>query len=554
MSDVVGFAFSLLSLAIVIAIVMCGAYPVVHSRRDALKRLFGSADWMREELISASVVLTILYLAFVGLVLCIAPWSIRRVLAEIALVVPIGVGWFVWRSRNQEQKESPGSFFFFFGAAIFSAASLFIGHLDVVLPEKLPDGAYVNKEHVMAVRIQKLTGNLPADNVVPFVVEEYMARRISFRENAPILPGQQVTNRPILVSLVALPLRLALRPVQRMESLPRFSYVDTMWPDFRVLVRDGRAFSVFLGVGVFLNSCLLMAVGILVARYISDKSKAWLVILLFCTSPYFLFQTLFTWPKALAGFLILLAFLICRGRARVGVLTSGALLGMAYLSHPYAIGYFLVALFFLAALNRDAMMVRVRNVILICSSFALLLLPWWYWSTVVLRLDSDLVSQNFLVKDFELYPFIWMRIANVASAVMPMYLSVGGASFADSFVRSSMCVTGALGLLFVASVFLNGWRRPSVSLTAVERDLNQTNASGMQWLFWPCAAAAVLLACVFSAPAVPVLHGWQPLIALVLVWGIGATDPRNRLATYLLELQVVINVVQLGFYFDIHIL
>lgn len=553
MSDVIGLAFSLLSLSIVVAIVIFGAYPVVHSRRDALKRVFGSAEWMREEMIAASVVLTILYLASVGLVLCFAPWGLRRVFSAIALVAPLGVGWFVCRRKTRDQKSSPGSLFFFAGAVIFCAVTLLIGHLDVVLPEKLPDGAYVNKEHVAAVRIQKLTGNLPADNVVPFVVQEYLARRISFRENAPILPGQQVTNRPILVSLVALPLRLALRPVQRMESLPKFSYVDTAWPDFRVLVRDSRAFSVFLGVGVFLNSCLLIAVGILVGRYIPDKSRAWLVILLFCTSPYFLFQTLFTWPKALAGFFILLAFLVHRARTGVGVLSAGALLGMAYLSHPYAIGYFLIALFTLAILNRDALTVRARNVILICFSFALLLSPWWYWSTLVLQLDSDLVSQNFMVRDFELYSFVWMRISNVANAVMPMYLSVGGASFADSFVRSSMCVSGALGLLFVASVFLNGWRRPSVSVAAFERDLNQANASGMQWLFWPCAAASLLLACVFSAPSVPVLHGWQPLIAFVLVWGISAADPGNRLATHLLALQVIVNIVQLGFYFDVHL-
>ena len=126
MSDVVGLAFSLLSLVIVVTIVIFGAYPVVHSRRDTLKNFFGSAEWVREEVVAASVVLTILYLAFVGLVLCFAPWGMRRVLSEISLAAPIGIGWFVWRKQTKDQKSSRGSFFFFVGAVIFSVIALFI--------------------------------------------------------------------------------------------------------------------------------------------------------------------------------------------------------------------------------------------------------------------------------------------------------------------------------------------------------------------------------------------------------------------------------------------
>ena len=87
--------------------------------------------------------------------------------------------------------------------------SLGLLHMDVRLPEPLPDGLYVFKTHTPNVKIQYLT-SLPADNYIPFAVAEFFLRGVSFKKERPILPANEVSNRTILMSLVALPFRAAL--------------------------------------------------------------------------------------------------------------------------------------------------------------------------------------------------------------------------------------------------------------------------------------------------------------------------------------------------------
>src|SRR6202044_1630581 len=108
---------------------------------------------------------------------------------------------------------------------------------------------YVSKEWTRGVKIQFMTGSLPLDNVLPFEVSEYFLRGISFQDNHPIMPGQEVTNRPVLAAAVVTPFLAAIAPPDSTENtLPTFSYVGTQWPDFRVLVKDDRACTVYLAV------------------------------------------------------------------------------------------------------------------------------------------------------------------------------------------------------------------------------------------------------------------------------------------------------------------
>src|SRR4051812_428026 len=82
-------------------------------------------------------------------------------------------------------------------------------HLDVRLSEPLSDGIYIFKTPTTNVKVQYLT-SLPADNIIPYAVAEFFLRGVSFKEERPILPGNEVSNRTILMSLVALPFRVAL--------------------------------------------------------------------------------------------------------------------------------------------------------------------------------------------------------------------------------------------------------------------------------------------------------------------------------------------------------
>ena len=104
--------------------------------------------------------------------------------------------------------------------------SLGLLHVDVRFPEPLPDGLYVFKTHTTNVKIQYLT-SLPADNYIPFAVAEFFLRGVSFKKERPILPGNEVSNRTILMSLVALPFRVALGAP---HDHPRARDLQLSWP------------------------------------------------------------------------------------------------------------------------------------------------------------------------------------------------------------------------------------------------------------------------------------------------------------------------------------
>ena len=94
--------------------------------------------------------------------------------------------------------------------SLFIVSCVSLTHLQIRFPRVLPDGLYVFKEHTLPVKLQVLAGVLPGDNYIPFVVQEYLLRDISFAREHPIAPGQEVSNRPILMALATAPFRAAL--------------------------------------------------------------------------------------------------------------------------------------------------------------------------------------------------------------------------------------------------------------------------------------------------------------------------------------------------------
>src|SRR6267143_1267176 len=257
--------------------------------------------------------------AFVGLLLALTLSSavyvvVRRVLPEfsLALSTPSKVSLALW--------------------VLLLVLCLGLLHLDVRFPEPLPDGIYVFKTHTTNVKVQYLT-SLPADNYIPFAVVEFFLRGISFNKERPILPGNEVSNRTILMSLAALPFRAALGAPNDHPELGTYNYVGREWPDVSKLnARD--SFEQFAVIGLVLNSLLLLGLFVFCSSFVANSVPP-LATLLYVTNPYFIAQTVFTWPKAMAGFFILLAWAsIRRGHGPVAV---AALLALASHCHPYAI-------------------------------------------------------------------------------------------------------------------------------------------------------------------------------------------------------------------------
>lgn len=524
-------AYALAAFCIVIFLIFVGALPLISS--FAARYKITNPHYL--ERLCFAVVLTIIVLAAGGIVISLLPWSYRQGGAWGIIAVLLLSGRFVVRKdviNNQERIDRHDSFFLA-TFILFAALCTILALSKHVLPENLPDGAYVNKESVTAVRIQRFTGNLPADNVVPYVAAEYLLRSISFKENHPILPGQAVTNRPILLSLAVVPIRAALAmPPEFVGKMPTYSYVGRDWPDFRMLVRDEVGFSIYLSVAIIFNAALLLVVGVMAQRLFNlGLTASALCCALFISSPYFIFQTLFTWPKALAAFFILLALvalLVYRKFSLVGVL-----LGLAYLSHPYAIAYVVVFVATLAlhpALTTHRM-VAVKNTLLYA---ALVLLPWIIWSKFGVKIKSDLVAQNFIVAGQSLSDFFWVRILNVASTLLPTYLLQFPFSIQAVVSQSSVNAAGALGI--VPLLFL----LPAIVRLAEDNDRLVA--------FAMLAASALLLTLVFSTPAVPAVHGFQAVLPFALLLAVKFSERFGPVLRSALYFQVAANVIGIVLY------
>lgn len=371
---------------------------------------------------------------------------------------------------------------------LFCFSALAVAQYPSRLPASMPDGAWIVKKNILSVRIQNITGALPMDNIIPTVAGEYLYRHIGFRRERPLVPGQEVTNRPILASLVALPFRAAVGPVASYNGkLPRLEYVGTSWPDFSIFIED-RIFSVYLAVGVVLNATLLLAFCALLAQF-GVPHVNWIGFLILATSPYFLMQTLFTWPKSLAGFFIIIGAIAQFKFRRPSI--GGVLTGLGYWAHPYAIGFCIVFVAWEACVALRSPR-QFRFPVRLASAMALVILPWPVWSGLIVRIPSDLVSQN-LVAAKPLLEHAIIRWENLRQTMLPFGWQVWHLNRDVLSNNINFSYWGVLGpvLGFLAI--------PLVALAVL-----QGNPFAICTLISAC-----LLGAVFSTVNPIVLHGWQ---------------------------------------------
>src|ERR1700731_1554365 len=272
--------------------------------------------------------------AFFGWAIAAAP-TVRGVFVTILIGFTfLSAAYFAWRRVLPELWSALSKAIKIALALWFVLLLLGLGllHLNVRSPQPLLKGIDIFKTPTTNVTVQYLT-SLPADNYIPFAVSEFLLRGISFRKERPIMPGNEVSNRTVLMSLVALPFRAALGAPYDHPELGTFHYLDRDWPDVSKLNTNGY-FEQFSVIGLALNSLLLLG-AIIFCAGLGAGSVVPLATLLYITNPYFIGQTIYTWPKALAGFFILLAWHSIRAGHRPAVVA--VLLALAFHAHPYAI-------------------------------------------------------------------------------------------------------------------------------------------------------------------------------------------------------------------------
>ena len=258
----------------------------------------------------------------------------------------------------------------------------------------------------------------------------------------------------------------------------------------------------FLVVGIFLNSLLLLGL-IAVFSRVRDALVLPLGAAFYAMSPYLVAQTIFTWPKALAGFFIVLAWHSMRRGFHAG--WAAVCFGLAYHSHPYAMIFAAgMGLFYCHRWWRGK--VPLRAAVMFAVVFGLLVAPWFLWTKLALQIPSDLVAQNFSAAKIFSAPldFIWVRVTNSYRVLAPTFLGVYRFHSLPVLDQVLVCLPGAVGLLLVFPGLLAAqqWIRPRA----------------LWWL-------AVVLPCVglvalFDIPADSLVHGFQAAVGALIFWGV----------------------------------
>jgi hypothetical protein len=410
-----------------------------------------------------------------------------------------------------------------------SLVCIVFSHITIKFPDNLFDGPYVIKNHSLHVKVQTMTGHLPADNYLPYLVGEFFLRGISFKDERPLMPGQEIANRPILMALVSIPFRAALDPSPRQHGpLSKFQYVGSSWPDVGKLGED-RYFSQFLVVGIVLNALLILGATLLFNSFGLKNNYAIAGLILIIASPYFISQVIFTWPKALAAFYILIAIhaLSIRG----WVATAGLLTALAYNSHPYAIvfaGSFGLYLF----LKSPKKLTFAQPAVFFLAAFAATVAPWFIWTKIILQIPSDLVTQNFF-KGSSLTDSAWVRIYNLYETIFPRFLAIFPFNGDQILQNSLVCIPGIVGILFFIQAY-----------AACKAYFSEHRFLILHGVLFP----GILLIVVFGAPAVPALHGFQAigpiLVLLAMKWM--QDNSNTKILLFLVATQLVINASMLS--------
>ncbi|WP_417385595.1 hypothetical protein [Gimesia sp.] len=403
---------------------------------------------------------------------------------------------------------------------------LVYGQID--FPAQLHDGPYITKKHTLPVKIQVVTQHLPADNIVAYLVSEYFLRDIDFRAERPLLPGQEVTNRTIIMSLVAMPFRSVFyKPEKFNGSLGKYNYLGTEWPDFSKLV-DNRYYSIFVSIGLALNSLIFFPFLLLYKELVGRKYLI-LASLVFILTPYVIIQTVFIWPKNLAAFFILLAlYRVIVGEK--GIAFTFILLGLAYNSHPFALVF--IGGFFAYYLLQDWKEKRLNSSLKAIAITILMLGPWIVWGNMILQIKSDLIMQNFISDSRR--NFVWVRVYHLYMVWFPSYLDMYPFDARLLFQRMMLSVPGIIGgVTFVFSYY---------SMYQLIKS-NQR-----EWMALCLLLPLTLIVCIFSRPVTPIFHGFQVMIPVLIILAFRCMQNFNK--TIVVVLFTVQSLVGVALYAD----
>lgn len=120
-----------------------------------------------------------------------------------------------------------------------------------------------------------------------------------------------------------------------------------------------------------------------------NKKVAAISATLLVTSPFFLYNAVFSWPKSLVAFFVLVMWLLLYAKRLRYTVLAGVVGGLAYLTHDLAAFYIAASVLFLLYHR------RFKDTFILGGISGLIALPWIFTSSVLYKKPST----------FVLYPF-----------------------------------------------------------------------------------------------------------------------------------------------------
>ncbi len=377
---------------------------------------------------------------------------------------------------------------------IFSFIWIFT-YLPIKPPAEFYDGPYVWKDWNLVTKLQRGAVDYPPDNAIPAIAASYLFKNISFNDFKPIAPGQEVGNRPILLSFAALGPKYLIQPHSNSKTdLPSFEYVGQLWPDGLSSVSD-LDFRIFLATALPFNSSIFFLFLWYLKRF-NNKSPTrytYFIVSLLGLAPIFVFHTFFTWPKNVAAFFACLGtYLFFQSRIKYRMLLSGLYLSIAFLFHPLVITLILLLL---PILIYRLILKRLKIYELLAFSLIIVTLigGWFYWAVVVIKSNFDLISQNTLL-DKSLAGLIWIRFYNLFSLLPGNLVNFVPFTSKTFFHNNLASLTLILGV-------------PLLAVLPKIKKLMQLFKDNPDIL--PLFLFGISITMIFSYPISTINHGWQ---------------------------------------------
>lgn len=266
--------------------------------------------------------------------------------------------------------------FVIFTFLAMSAFTLLIVSLSFSGPIKyIPDPETMHNRNYSAfnVKVLNISQTNANDNSVPYRQVQFFVNRSDPGKDSFIDEwGVHFFQRTPLMGATAAGILIGIS-----DKLP----VNYIWSSYSLDINN--TYVKFQIIAQVLNCILIVPAFILIRKVFSEK-VAKLASILVATSPYFLYNSFFTWPKSFVAFFILSSILLLYSSKKLKyTFAAGVFMGLGYLTHDLAILY-IASILLVVILDK-----RFRDAILLILTCLTIVVPWFIFSVIIYKKPSS---------------------------------------------------------------------------------------------------------------------------------------------------------------------